>query len=69
MFANNLSKRQLMEAIPRLTVYRVDKARLHAVTVGVGEVTLPKKIMSARLNEAKTDHFLDFISQPRNKDQ
>lgn len=50
--------------IPGLTVYRIDKARKHEVTIGAA---LPPEIVEIRRNrmeEEKIDHFLDFVSRP-----
>ena len=52
--------------IPGLTVYRIDKARKHEVTIGAA---LPPEIVEIwrnRMEEEKIDHFLDFVSSVKN---
>ena len=50
--------------IPGLTKWRVDQARCHATDVGEGQPLLEKPIFRIRLDPAKTDHFIDYISRP-----
>ena len=42
----------------------IDQARKHAKDVGGGQPVALVPIQKSRLDYAKVDHFLDFISQP-----
>ena len=50
--------------IPGLSKGRIDQARNHATETGKGHPILEKPIYRARIENAKVDHFLDYISRP-----
>ena len=50
--------------IPGLSKARIDQARNHATETGKGQPILEKTIYRARIENAKVDHFLDYISRP-----
>ena len=47
-----------------LSKRRIDQARNHATETGKGQPILEKPIYRARIENAKVDHFLDYISRP-----
>ena len=49
--------------IAGLSKWRIDKARQHAIHRGKGQPVLEQPIFR-RIDAAKVDHFLDFISRP-----
>ena len=64
IFVQDYSKSQLKEMLPGLTKWRIDEARKHAALYGPG---MPKEVPQTyrtRMDPAKVDHFIDFISQP-----
>lgn len=64
LFANDFSRTELQELIPGLSKWRIDQARQHAVVTGKGQPVLEKPVFRTRIDMAKVDHFLDFISRP-----
>ena len=50
--------------IPGLSKWRIDQARNQATETGKGQPILEKSIYRARIENAKVDHFLDYISRP-----
>ena len=50
--------------IPGLSKWRIDQARNHATETGKGQPILEKPIYRARIENAKVEHFLDYISRP-----
>lgn len=50
--------------IPGLSKWRIDEARQHAIHRGKGQPVLEQPIFRRRIDAAKVDHFLDFISRP-----
>ena len=50
--------------IPGRSKWRIDQARNHATETGKGQPILEKPIYRARIENAKVDHFLDYISGP-----
>ena len=64
LFANNFSRLELQKMIPGLSKGRIDQARNHATETGKGQPILEKPIYRARIENAKVDHFLDYISRP-----
>ena len=64
LFAGDYTKTELLKLVPGLTKFRIDKARKHAFQTKPGELIEPPTITRSRLDPAKVDHFLDFISSP-----
>lgn len=64
LFASKFSKKQLMELIPGLTVFRIDAARRHAAVTSPGQLINPPKVFRTRLKMPKLVHFIEFISSP-----
>ena len=64
LFASDYSKTELLQLVPGLTKFRIDEARKHAFQTKPGQLIEPPTITRTRLNPAKVDHFLDFISSP-----
>jgi len=64
LFANDFSKTELTQMIPGISKWRIDRARRHAIDVGVGQPPVEQPIYRTRLEPVKTDHFIDFISRP-----
>ena len=64
LFANDFSRLELQKMIPGLSKWRIDQARNHATETGKGQPILEKPIYRARIENAKVDHFLDYISRP-----
>ena len=64
LFAGDYSKTELLQLVPGLTKFRIDKARKHAFKTKPGQFIEPPTITRARLDPAKVDHFLDFVSSP-----
>ena len=64
LFANDFSRLKLQKMIPGLSKWRIDQARNHATETGKGQPILEKPIYRARIETAKVDHFLDYISRP-----
>ena len=64
LFANDFSRLELQKMIPGLSKWRIDQARNHATETGKGQPILEKPIYRARIETAKVDHFLDYISRP-----
>ena len=50
--------------IPGLSKWRIDEARQHAIHRGKGQPVLEQPIFRRRIDAAKVEHFLDFISRP-----
>ncbi|XP_015755039.1 PREDICTED: uncharacterized protein LOC107334603 [Acropora digitifera] len=64
LFVNDFSRLELQKMIPGLSKWRIDQARNHATETGKGQPILEKPIYRARIETAKVDHFLDYISRP-----
>jgi hypothetical protein len=64
IFSQDYSKSQLKQMMPGITTWRIDEARKHAALYGAGTTKEIPKTHRTRLNSAKVDHFIDFISQP-----
>ena len=64
LFANDFSRSELQSLIPGLSKWRIDQARSHATQTGKGQPVKEKPIYRARIESAKVDHFLDYISRP-----
>ena len=65
VFVRDYSKRRLQELIPGLSVWAIDEARKHAARTGAGKpAPRLQPIKRARLDPAKVDHFIAFISSP-----
>lgn len=64
LFANDFSRLELQKMIPGLSKWRIDQARNHATETGKGQPILEKPIYRARIENAKVEHFLDYISRP-----
>lgn len=64
IFAYDFQKSELQELIPGLSMYKIDTARKHATEIGAGKPVPEQEIKRCRLDPAKIDHFLDFISTP-----
>ena len=64
LFAGNYSKTELPQLMLGLTKFRIDEARKHAFKTKPGQFIEPPTITTARLDPAKVDHFLDFVSSP-----
>ena len=64
LFAGDYSKSELLQMIPGLTKWRIDEARKHAFKNKPGQPIEPPTLQRTRLDPAKVDHFLDFISSP-----
>ncbi|KAK3729188.1 hypothetical protein QZH41_008862 [Actinostola sp. cb2023] len=64
IFVGDYSKIELLTLIPGLTKWRIDEARKHATETMPGYQIEPPKLQRSRLDPAKVDHFLDFISSP-----
>ena len=64
LFAGDYSKTELLQMIPGLTKWRIDEARKHAFKNKPGQPIEPPTLQRTRLDPAKVDHFLDFISSP-----
>ena len=65
LFANDFSRSELQKLIPGLSKWRIDQARDHATKIGRGQTVPEKKIFRRRIDNAKVDHFLDYISRPQ----
>ena len=63
MFAKHFSKKKLREMIPGLSKWQIDQARLHATEKGPGQPVISVPIKRTRLDPAKTNHFVNFISR------
>ena len=64
LFASDYTKTELLELMPGLTKFRIDKARRHAFQNNPGELIQPPTFTRLRLDPTSVDHFLDFISSP-----
>ena len=64
LFANDFSRSELQSLIPGLPKWRIDQARSHATQTGKGQPVKEKPIYHARIESAKVDHILDYISRP-----
>ena len=64
IFSQDYSKSQLKQMMPGVTTWRIDEARKHAALYGAGTTKEIPKTHRTRLNPAKVDHSIDFISQP-----
>ena len=64
LFANDFSCVELQQMIPGLSKWRIDEVRQHAIHRGKGQPVLEQPIFRRRIDPAKVDHFLDFISHP-----
>ncbi|CAB4026770.1 Transposon Tf2-6 poly, partial [Paramuricea clavata] len=64
LFASDFSKSEWQRMIPSLLKWRIDQARDHAIKSGKGQPVQDKPLFRSRINSAKVDHFLDFISRP-----
>ena len=64
LFAGDYSKTELQQMVPGLTKFRIDEARKHAFQTKPGQPIEPPTITRTRLDPAKVDHFLDFVSSP-----
>ena len=59
LFANDFSRIKLQQMIPGLSKWCIDEARQHMIRRGKGQ-----SIFCSRIDAAKVDRFLDFISRP-----
>ena len=64
LFVNEYSKSQLSKLIPGLSYRQINDARKHVKQFGAGIPVEKKEVHRIRLDINKTDHFLDFISNP-----
>ena len=64
LFAGDYSKTELLQMIPGLTKWRIDEARKHALKNKPGQPIEPPTLQRTRLDPAKVNHFLYFISSP-----
>ena len=64
LFANDFSRAELQQMIPGLSKWRIDQARQHVINTGEGQPVPDQPIFRTRIDAAKVDHFLDFISRP-----
>lgn len=64
LFANDFTRTELQELIPGLSKWRIDQARLHATEAGKGQPVSTQPLFRQRIEQAKVDHFLHYISQP-----
>ncbi|KAK3697376.1 hypothetical protein QZH41_011154 [Actinostola sp. cb2023] len=64
LFANDFSRAEMQQMIPRLSKWRIDQARQHAIEAGKGQPISENTIFRTRIDVAKVEHFLDFISRP-----
>ena len=64
LLCNDFSKSELQDLIPELTKHQVDSARKHAAEHGKGVQVESERITRNRLQEAKVDHFVDFLADP-----
>ena len=62
-FVGDYTKKQLLESIPGLTVYKIDQARKHAHEYGAGLTVHVEPMKRDRLIKTRVDHFLDSESQ------
>ena len=65
LFANDFSRAELQMLVPGLSKWRIDQARQHAITTGRGQPPEDKVIHRTRIEPAKVDHFIDYISRPQ----
>ena len=63
LVVDELSKEELLKLFPGLNVWRIDQARLRKMN-GPGQPVPTSHLTRARLDQAKVDHFVDFISRP-----
>lgn len=64
LFANDFSRGKLQQMIPGLSKWCIDEARQHMIHRGKGQSVLEQPIFCSRIDAAKVDRFLDFISRP-----
>ena len=64
LFANDFTRTGLQELIPGLSKWRIDQARLHATETGKGQPVSTQPLFRQRIDQAKIDHFIEYISQP-----
>ena len=64
LFAKHFTKKELREMVPGLSNWLIDQARRHAVKEGPGKPVTSTPIKRTRLDPAKTNHFVNFLSRP-----
>ena len=64
LFANDVSRSQLMNMIPTLSKWRIDEAGQHATKVGEVLPVPQEPIFRSRIAPIQIDHFIDHIARP-----
>ena len=64
LFANDFSRAELQQMIPRLSKWWIDQAWQHVIHTGQGQPVPDQPIFRTRIDAAKVDHLLDFIARP-----
>ena len=64
LFADDFSRAELQEMISGLSKWRTDQARQHATEAGKGQPIPQIPSLCTRIEHAKVDHFIEYISRP-----
>ena len=64
LFANDFSCAELQQMIPRLSKWRIDQTRQHVIHTGQGQPIPEQPIFRKKIDAAKVDHLLNFITRP-----
>ncbi|XP_031562044.1 uncharacterized protein LOC116297871, partial [Actinia tenebrosa] len=64
LFANDFTKTELQELISGLSKWKIDQARIHGIETGKGQTVSTQPLFRQRIEQAKVDHFIEYISQP-----
>ena len=64
LFANDFSCAELQQMIPRLSKWPIDQTRQHVIHTGQGQPIPEQPIFRTKMDAAKVDHLLNFITCP-----
>ena len=64
LFANDFSCAELQQMIPRLSKWPIDQMRQHVIHTGQGQPIPEQPIFRTKMDAAKVDHLLNFITRP-----
>lgn len=64
LFANDFSCAELQQMIPRLSKWPIDQTWQHVIHTGQGQPIPEQPIFRTKMDAAKVDHLLNFITRP-----
>ena len=64
LFANDFSCAELQQIIPSLSKWRIDQTQQQVIHTGQGQPIPEQPIFHSKIDAAKVDHLLNFITHP-----